>query len=114
MATTLEKPVASQTSSHALPPEQVKGRQSAIAIPQGGFFPDRVEQGRYGPIFPRTPLNYGFTIIAKVIPGREEKFFEYSRNMEKAVAGSPDVLHVLQLHTLKWVLFDIEGSTYFM
>jgi len=110
MATVLEKPPV----SHALPPEKVKGRQSAMAIPDGGFFPDRVEQGRYGPIFPRTPLNYGFTIIAKIIPGREEKFHEYARNIEKAVATSPDVLDVLKLHTLKWVLFDINGETYFM
>jgi len=110
MATVLERP----TVSNALPPEKVKGRQSAVAIPDGGFFPDRVEQGRYGPIFPRTPLNYGFTIIAKIIPGREEKFHEYARNIEKAVAASPDVLDVLKLHTLKWVLFDIKGETYFM
>src|SRR3954462_980317 len=101
-------------ASHALPPERVKGRQSAVAIPAGGFFPDRTEQGRYGPIFPRTPLNYGFTVIAKIIPGREEKFYEYARNIEKAVAETPDVLDVLKLHTLRWVLFDIRGETYFM
>jgi len=101
-------------ASHALPPERVKGRQSAVAIPAGGFFPDRTEQGRYGPIFPRTPLNYGFTVIAKIIPGREEKFYEYARNIEKAVAETPDVLDVLKLHTLRWVLFDIKGETYFM
>jgi len=114
MATTLEKPVATAAPSHALRPGQVKGRQSAMAIPAGGFFQDRVEQGRYGPVFPRTPLNYGFTIIAKIIPGREERFHEYARNIEKAVAKYPDVLDVLKLHTLKWVLFDIEGDTYFM
>jgi hypothetical protein len=110
MVTTLEKPVV----SNALPMEQVKGRQSCMAIPEGGYFPDRVEQGRYGPTFPRTPLNYGFTIIAKIIPGREEKFYEYARNLEKAVAEKPDVLAVLALHTLKWALFDIKGETYFM
>lgn len=110
MATTLERPPV----SNAAPPEKVKGRQSAMAIPKGGYFPDHVEQGRYGPIFPRTPLNYGFTIIAKIIPGREEKFYEYSRNLEKAVAETPDVLKVLALHTLKWSLFDIKGETYFM
>lgn len=110
MATVLEKPAASK----ALPVDQVKGRQSAMAIPEGGFFPDRVEQGRYGPIFPRTPVNYGFTIIAKIKPGTEENFHAYARNIEAAVAGAPDVLDVLKLHTLKWVLFDIEGKTYFM
>lgn len=110
MATVLEKPEV----SNALPPSDVKGRQSAMHIPKGGFFPERVEQGRFGPIFPRTPLNYGFTIIAKIKPGTEENFYEYARNIEKGVAGTPDLLDVLKLHTLKWVLFEIEGQTYFM
>src|SRR3954471_7024645 len=109
MATVLEPAI-----SQAPPADKVKGRQSAMAIPKGGYFVDRVEQGRYGPIFPRTPLNYGFTIIAKIKPGTEENFYGYARNLEKAVAGSPDVLDVLKLHTLKWVLFDIKGDTYFM
>lgn len=109
MATVTDQPVYA-----APPPSEVKGRQSAMAIPPGGFFSDKIEQGRYGAIFPRTPVNYGFTIIAKIKPGREEKFHEYARNIERAVAGSPDVLAVLQLHTLKWVLFDIGGETYFM
>ncbi len=41
-----------------------------MAIPKEGYF--KLEQGRYGPIFPRTPANYGFTVIAKVKPGRED------------------------------------------
>ena len=53
-----------------------------MAIPKGGFFTDKVEQGRYGPIFPKTPACYGFSILAKVIPGREERFYEYARNMK--------------------------------
>ncbi len=110
MATVLERPHASA----ALAPDKVKGRQSAVAIPKGGYFPDKIEQGRFGPVFPRTPLNYGFTIIAKIIPGREEKFYEYARNIEAGVAGTPGLLDVLKLHTLKWVLFDIGGETYFM
>jgi len=110
MATVLERP----HESAALAPDKVKGRQSAVAIPKGGYFPDKIEQGRFGPVFPRTPLNYGFTIIAKIIPGREEKFYEYARNIEAGVAGTPGLLDVLKLHTLKWVLFDIGGETYFM
>jgi len=110
MATVLERPHASA----ALAPDKVKGRQSAVAIPKGGYFPDKIEQGRFGPVFPRTPLNYGFTIIAKIIPGREEKFYQYARNIEAGVAGTPGLLDVLKLHTLKWVLFDIGGETYFM
>jgi hypothetical protein len=87
---------------------------AAMAIPKGGFFADKVEQGRYGPIFPKTPAAYGFTIIAKIIAGREPVFYEYARNLEKAVAGQPDCLAVLKLHYLRWVLFPIKGETYFM
>ena len=84
-----------------------------MAIPEGGFFKDKLEQGRYGPIFPKTPACYGFSIIAKIIPGREPVFYEYAKNIEKAVAGQPDVLAVLKLHYLRWNLFDIKGETYF-
>src|SRR4051794_38551612 len=110
MATVLERPEV----SNALPPQKVKGRQSAMHIPDGGYLPDKIDQGRFGPIFPRTPLNYGFTIIAKIKPGTRENFHNYARNIEEAVAGTPDVLDVLKLHTLKWVLFDINEETYFM
>src|SRR6185312_3507412 len=84
-----------------------------MAVPEGGFFKDRVEQGRYGPIFPKTPTCYGFSIIAKIVPGSEANFYEYARNVEKAVAGAPDVLAVLKLHYLRWNLFKIKGNTYF-
>ena len=88
-------------------------KPAAKAIPKGGALPGTVEQGRYGPVFPKTPACYGFSIIAKVIPGREEKFYEYARNIEKAVAETPDVLSVLKLHYLRWNLFPINGETYF-
>ena len=80
-------------------------KPAAMAIPKGGFFKDKVEQGRYGPIFPKSPACYGFSILAKIIPGREEVFYEYARNIEKAVADQPDCLAVLKLHYLRWVLF---------
>ena len=89
-------------------------RPAAMAIPKGGFFKDKVEQGRYGPIFPKTPACYGFSILAKIIPGREERFYEHAKNIEKAVAAQPDCLAVLKLHYLRWVLFPIKGETYFM
>ena len=78
-----------------------------MAIPKEGYF--KLEQGRYGPIFPRTPANYGFTIIAKVKPGREQAIREYGKTIEKAVAESPSVLAPLKLHYLRWVLFNIGG-----
>ena len=46
--------------------------------PEEGYFEE--ERGRYGPVFPRTPACYGFTIIAKVIPGREEAIREHGEN----------------------------------
>src|SRR5215471_17193540 len=89
-------------------------KPAAMAIPKGGFFPDKVEQGRYGPIFPKTPACYGFTIIAKVKPGHEPAIREYAKKLEKAVAGDPYVLDVLKLHYLRWVLFDVGSGLHFM
>jgi hypothetical protein len=87
-------------------------RPAAMAIPKGGF--PETEQGRYGPIFPKTPACYGFSILAKIIPGREEVFYDYAKNIEKTVASQPDALAVLKLHYLRWILFPINGETYFM
>src|SRR5881394_3405566 len=73
-------------------------KPAAMAIPEGGYFKDKIEQGRYGPIFPKTPACYGFTIIAKIKPGRVDAVREYGKTLEKAVAGDPHVLAVLKLH----------------
>jgi len=87
-------------------------KPAAMAIPKGGVF--NQEQGRYGVIYPRTPANYGFSILCKVKPGREAALREYGNTIEKAVAANPDVLAPLKLHYLRWILFDIKGETYFM
>jgi hypothetical protein len=87
-------------------------KPSAMAIPEAGYF--ELKQGSYGPIFPKTPANYGFTIIAKLIPGREPAMRQYAANVETALKGDPTFLAALKLHFLKWVLFDINGETYFM
>jgi hypothetical protein len=84
----------------------------AMAIPKGGYF--QLEQGRYGPIFPRTPACYGFSLFAKVIPGREPVFYEYAKKIEDAIAGTPDYLAVLKLHYLRWLLLPVKDETYFM
>jgi len=102
----------SSTTSDALKQKDWT-KPAAVAIPKGGYLKDKVEQGRYGPIFPKTPACYGFSIIAKIIPGREPGFYEYAQNIEKAVAAQPDVLAVLKLHYLRWNLFTIKGETYF-
>ena len=83
-----------------------------MAIPKEGYF--ELEKGRYGAIFPKTPANYGFTIIAKIKPGREDVIRAYGKKIEGAIAGDPFVLAPLKLHYLRWVLFNIGSDTYFM
>ena len=85
---------------------------AALAIPKEGYF-ERVE-GPNGPLFPKTPANYGFSILAKVIPGREEIIRDYAKTIEATVKARPDVLASLKLHYLRWILFPIGGDTYFM
>src|ERR1700693_3823244 len=87
-------------------------KPAAMAIPKEGYF--ELEKGRYGPIFPKTPANYGFTIIAKIKPGREDVIRAYGKKIEGAIAGDPFVLAPLKLHYLRWVLFNIGSDTYFM
>lgn len=85
---------------------------AALAIPKEGYF-ERVE-GSHGPIFPKTPANYGFSVMAKVMPGREQAIRDYAKTIEAAVKGDPTVLAPLKLHYLRWVLFPIGDDLYFM
>ncbi|MFL6304650.1 MAG: hypothetical protein ACJ72H_14020 [Candidatus Sulfotelmatobacter sp.] len=87
-------------------------KPAAMAIPKEGYF--SLKNGRYGPLYPRTPACHGFTIIAKIKAGREEKIRDYGKTIEKAIADIPDALATLKLHYLRWVLFDIGKDTYFM
>jgi hypothetical protein len=87
-------------------------RPAAMAIPKEGYI-ERVE-GPYGPIFPKTPANYGFSILAKVKPGREAVIRDYAKTIEGAVRDTPNVLAPLKLHYLRWILFPIGGDLYFM
>src|SRR3954464_5750399 len=65
----------------ATPREGDWTKPQALAIPKEGYFTP--EQGRYGTIFPKTPAGYGFTVIARIIPGREPVFYEgYSSRPE--------------------------------
>jgi hypothetical protein len=85
-------------------------KPAAMATPQDT---STLPQGKWGPIFPKTPGCYGFSIIAKIKPGTEPNFYEYARGIEAGVAATPDLLDVLKLHYLRWNLFDINGETYF-
>ena len=89
-------------------------KPQAMAIPKEGYFKDRVEQGRFGPIFPKTPACYGFSVVAKVKPGREQAIRDYGKTIEEAVKGDPSVLAPLKLHYLRWVLFDVGSGLHFM
>jgi hypothetical protein len=84
--------------------QSVWTKPAAMAIPKEGYF--KLEQGRYGPLFPKTPANYGFTLIAPVKPGRADDIRAYAKTIEESVAADPDMLAPLQLHYLRWVLFD--------
>jgi len=66
-------------------------KPAAMAIPKGGFSKDKVEQGRYGPIFPKTPAATAFR-FSQNHPRSGEVFYEYAKNIEKTVAAQPTVL----------------------
>ena len=84
-----------------------------MAIPKGGYFQDKVEQGRYGPIFPKTPASYGFRLSRKSSRGARTS----STNTPKASrddrgpAGRPGRL-AAALPALG--ALSIKGDTYFM
>ena len=87
-------------------------KPAAMAIPKEGYF--QKEMGRFGPIFPKTPANYGFTVIAKVKPGREDTIRAYGKTIEDAIKADPTFLKPLRLHYLRWVLFDVGSGLHFM
>ena len=84
-------------------------KPKAVAIPKST---DHLEKGKYGPIYPKTPACFGFTIIAKVKPGRAEAIRAYGERLAKALEPDPYILAPLKLHYLRWVLFD--NDTRFM
>ena len=92
--------------------EQEWATPAAMAIPKEGYF--KKEEGRFGPVYPRTPACYGFSVVAKVIPGREQAIRDYGKHIEEAVKGDPTVLAPLRLHYLRWVLFDVGSGLHFM
>ena len=107
MASTLH-----EIEGNMVQPDADSMRPQAMALPKEGYF--ELERGRYGPVFPKTPACYGFTVIAKVKAGREQAIRDYGKNIEEAVKNDPDVLAPLRLHYLRWVLFDIGSGLHFM
>ncbi len=84
-------------------------KPAAVAIPKST---EHLEKGKYGPIYPKTPACLGFTIIAKVKPGRADALRSYGERLAKALEPNPEILAPLKLHYLRWVLFD--NDTRFM
>src|SRR5436189_6407485 len=80
-------------------------KPSAMALPKEGYF--KKDDGRYGPVYPQTPADYGFTITVKVKPGREDAVRAYPKTIEDAVRGRHEDLAPLKLHCLRSVLFDV-------
>jgi hypothetical protein len=78
-------------------------KPAAVAIPKST---EHLEKGKYGPIYPKTPACHGFTLIAKVKPGRAEAIRDYGVRLAKALEPNPEILAPLKLHYLRWVLFD--------
>jgi hypothetical protein len=81
----------------------------AVAIPKES---ESWQMGRYGPVLPKTPACYGFTIIAPVKPGSAEIIRNHGNTISEALKGDPYFLAPLKLHYLRWVLFD--NDTRFM
>ncbi|MCV7230471.1 hypothetical protein [Mycolicibacterium komossense] len=91
--------------------ESAWSKPAAMALPREGYFEPK--RGRYGPIYPRTPACYGFSIIAKVKEGREDAVRAYGKQIEQTIAASPQALAPLKLHYLRWNLFDIGSGLHF-
>lgn len=87
-------------------------KPAAMAIPKEGYF--KFEKGTYGSILPRTPACYGFSVVGKVKPGREQAIRDYGKTIEEAVKADPTVLGPLKLHYLRWLLFDVGSGLHFM
>ena len=105
-------PAQAELETKAIPRERDWTKPQAMAIPKEGYL--EFERGRYGPTYPRTPACYGFTVVAKVKPGKEKAIRDYGKQVEAAVKGEPSVLAPLKLHYLRWVLFDVGSGLHFM
>lgn len=78
-------------------------KPKAVVIPKDT---SHFEQGEYGPILPRTPACYGFTVVANVKPGMAEAIRNHGNALAKGLESDPYILEPLKIHYLKWVLFD--------
>ena len=61
-------------------------KPAAVVIPKHD---DAWEKGKYGPVWPRTPACHGFTIVAKVKPGRADAIRAYGYTLVAALETDP-------------------------
>ena len=85
----------------------------AMAIPKEGYF--KLEQDDTGQFSQRHRPTMASRLLLKIKPGREEAIRAYGKTIENAIAGDPRPLSPRSdFTTLRWVLFNIGGETYFM
>src|SRR6266436_3340386 len=89
------KCLCSPVQERAMAADNDWSKPKALGIPKEGYF--TLQQGRYGPTYPRTPACHGFTIIAKIKPGTEADIRAYGKRIEDTIATSPHALAPLQL-----------------
>ena len=87
-------------------------KPAAMAIPKEGYF--KLEQGRYGPIFPKTPACYGFTIIAKIKPGTEGRHPRVRQDDRGDHRREPDASRCSSCTTCAGCSSTSAPDTYFM
>ena len=83
-----------------------------MAIPKEGYF--KLEQGRYGPVFPSDSCQLWLHGHCKGQARKGKRDPLDGKTIEEAVKGDPTVLAPLRLHYLRWVLFDVGSGLHFM
>ena len=89
-------------------PQPDWAKPAALALPKEGFF--KLQQGRFGPIFPQTPACYGFSVIAKVKPKTKRPNLYRVLILNDDYTPMEFVVHVLE----KFFQKDVEAATKIM
>ena len=83
----------------------------AMAIPKGGYFKDKAEQGRYGSyLSPRHPPVTGSRSSRKSFPVAKRKFYcEHARTIWKRRSPSSRIALCAKIgHYLRWLMFPYQ------
>src|SRR5262245_14470122 len=82
----------------------------ALAYPRDDV---KVEQGRYGPMLPRTPAN-GWMLICRTKPGAADALRAGGIAIERIIRQNPSAFASLSWHYARWILFDDDTRFIFM